>query len=212
MGETKMARSIEAFVGETLDNARLGPVHYRVFALIAAAFAPNYTWLAVGRFIAGIGLRAEQPLCFAAAGKYAPKNIRGRYIAMVQFIGGTSVWPLTTLFALAFRDTLGWRVADHGFDGPDGASASVPSELVPALRWGTHAPLPLPGRVRLGARTLSAKGGRVRCASDAGEAGGFPARGGVGHAVHRRVRSGGRDAVCDGYEWRVIDPGVGGVI
>ena len=33
-----MARSIEAFVGTTLDNARLGPVHYRVFALIAAGY------------------------------------------------------------------------------------------------------------------------------------------------------------------------------
>ncbi len=179
-----MARSIEAFVGETLDNARLGPVHYRVFALIAAgyffdvadyvilgslipdmkgsgfasaeqiaivasatlfglfagtlaqgeftdrfgrktvyqfnlllygtatiaaAFSPNYVWLAALRFIAGIGLGAEQPLCFAYAGEYAPKNIRGRFIALVQFIGGACVWPLTTLFALAFRDSIGWR-------------------------------------------------------------------------------------------------------
>jgi hypothetical protein len=31
-----MAQSIEAFVGTSLDEARLSPVHYRVFALIAA--------------------------------------------------------------------------------------------------------------------------------------------------------------------------------
>ena len=78
-------------------------------ATIAAAFSPNYLWLAALRFIAGIGLGAEQPLCFAYAGEYAPKAIRGRFIAGVQLIGGAFVWPITTLFALTFRDSLGWR-------------------------------------------------------------------------------------------------------
>ena len=179
-----MAQTIEGFVGEALDDARLSPIHWRVFTLIAAgyffdvvdyvilgslvpdmvrtgfatpaqiatvasatlfglflgtvaqgeftdrfgrktvyqfnlllygvatiaaAFAPNYVWLAVLRFIAGIGLGAEQPLCFAYAGEYAPKRIRGRFIAGVQLIGGACSWPIATLFALAFRDTLGWR-------------------------------------------------------------------------------------------------------
>lgn len=179
-----MAQSIEGFVGTAMDDARLSPIHYRVFALIAAgyffdvadyvilgslipdmtgsgfatapeiatvasatlfglffgtvvqgeftdrfgrkaiyqfnlllygvatiaaAFSPNWMWLAALRFIAGIGLGAEQPLCFAYAGEYAPKNIRGRFIAGVQLIGGAFSWPLTTLFALAFRDLLGWR-------------------------------------------------------------------------------------------------------
>src|ERR1700742_2437336 len=179
-----MAQTIEAFVGTSLDDARMSPIHWRVFALIAAgyffdvcdyvilgslipdmvksgfatapqiatvasatlfglfvgtlaqgeftdrfgrktvyqfnlllygvatiaaAFSPNYIWLAALRFIAGIGLGAEQPLCFAYAGEYAPRNIRGRFIAGVQMIGGAWSWPLSTLFALAFRDTLGWR-------------------------------------------------------------------------------------------------------
>ena len=179
-----MAQTIEGFVGTSMDNARLSPIHYRVFTLIAAgyffdvadyvilgslipdmtrsgfataaqialvgsatliglflgtlaqgeftdrfgrktvyqfnlllygsatiaaAFSPNYLWLAALRFIAGIGLGAEQPLCFAYAGEYAPKAIRGRFIAGVQLIGGAFVWPITTLFALTFRDSLGWR-------------------------------------------------------------------------------------------------------
>jgi MFS transporter, putative metabolite:H+ symporter len=78
-------------------------------ATIAAAFSPSILWLAVLRFIAGLGLGAEQPLCFAYAGEYAPKHIRGRMIAFIQFIGGACSWPLSTLFALGFRDTLGWR-------------------------------------------------------------------------------------------------------
>jgi MFS transporter, putative metabolite:H+ symporter len=179
-----MAQTIEGFVGSALDEARMSPIHWRVFALIAAgyffdvadyvilgslipdmvrsnfatapqiatvasatlfglfvgtlaqgeftdrfgrktvyqfnlllyglatiaaAFSPNYIWLAVLRFIAGIGLGAEQPLCFAYAGEYAPRNIRGRFIGGVQMIGGAWSWPLSTLFALGFRDTLGWR-------------------------------------------------------------------------------------------------------
>src|ERR1700678_3298325 len=65
-------------------------------ATIAAAFSPNWIWLAALRFVAGIGLGAEQPLCFAYAGEYAPKAIRGRFIAGVQLIGGAFSWPLTT--------------------------------------------------------------------------------------------------------------------
>ncbi len=179
-----MAQTIEGFVGTSMDDARMSPLHYRVFALIAAgyffdvadyvilgslipdmtrsgfatapqiatvasatlfglfigtvaqgeftdrfgrktvyqfnlllygtatiaaAFSPDYIWLAALQFIAGIGLGAEQPLCFAYAGEYAPKNIRGRFVAGVQLIGGAFSWPLSTLFALAFRNSLGWR-------------------------------------------------------------------------------------------------------
>ena len=73
-------------------------------ASIAAALAPNAAWLAVGRFVAGIGFGAAQPLCFAYAAEYAPKAIRGRVTAFMQFVGGACVWPIGTLFALGFRD------------------------------------------------------------------------------------------------------------
>jgi MFS transporter, putative metabolite:H+ symporter len=76
---------------------------------ILGAFAPNIMWLAAARFIAGIGLGAEQPLAFAYAGEYSPKRIRGRILAIVHFIGGACVWPIAALFTLAFRDSIGWR-------------------------------------------------------------------------------------------------------
>src|ERR1700676_2846244 len=76
---------------------------------ILGAFAPSVTLLIVCRFIAGIGLGAEQPLAFAYAGEYSPKRIRGRILAIVHLIGGASVWPIASLFTLAFRDTIGWR-------------------------------------------------------------------------------------------------------
>jgi putative MFS transporter len=56
--------------------------------------------LIVCRFIAGLGLGAEQPLAFAYAGEYAPKAIRGRILAIVHFIGGACVWPIGTALAL----------------------------------------------------------------------------------------------------------------
>src|SRR5438309_8153721 len=49
---------------------------------ILGAFAPNIMLLAAARFIAGIGLGAEQPLAFAYAGEYSPKPIRGRILAI----------------------------------------------------------------------------------------------------------------------------------
>jgi putative MFS transporter len=170
-----MAQTIEGFVGNALDEAKISPLHIRVIGLIAAgyfcdvidftilgalipfiiksgfttpgeaaiigssaifgmalgtagqgefsdrfgrrfiyqfnlllfgtftilgALAPSVTLLAICRFIAGIGLGAEQPLAFAYAGEYSPKRIRGRILAIVHFIGGACVWPIGTGFVL----------------------------------------------------------------------------------------------------------------
>ncbi len=179
-----MAQTIEGFVGNALDEAKITPLHVKVVALIAAgyffdvidlivlgslipdmiatkfatgpeaglvgsatvfgmfigaagqgefsdrwgrrtvyqfnlllfgvftilgALAPSVTWLMIARFVAGLGLGGEQPLAFAYAGEYAPKRIRGRILALVHFIGGACVWPIASLFTLAFRDAIGWR-------------------------------------------------------------------------------------------------------
>jgi putative MFS transporter len=186
------AQTIEGFVGEQMDNARMGPLHWRVLALVASGyfcdvidftifgalvpdliksgfvtqqqvpwigsitllglfvgtlgqgeftdrfgrkavyqfnlllfgvativaamppipaigFDPGLTWLLVFRFLAGVGLGAEQPLCFSYTAEYAPKNIRGRTIAFMQFLGGAWPWPVGVLLTLAFRETIGWR-------------------------------------------------------------------------------------------------------
>src|SRR6202790_2019162 len=172
-----MAQTIEAFVGNALDEAKISPLHIRVVGLIAAGyfcdvidftilgslipfiiksnfatpgqaaiigsaailgmaigtagqgefsdrfgrrfiyqfnlllfgvftilggFAPSVTLLVACRFIAGIGLGAEQPLAFAYAGEYAPKRIRGRILAIVHFIGGACVWPIGTGLGIGF--------------------------------------------------------------------------------------------------------------
>src|SRR5690349_15399528 len=83
---------------------------------ILGALAPNVTVLVICRFIAGLGLGAEQPLAFAYAGEYSPKRIRGRILAIVHFIGGACVWPLGTALALLLGSI---------FDSPDYVWRSV---------------------------------------------------------------------------------------
>ncbi len=185
-----MAQTVEAFVGNALDVAKISPLHRRIVGLIAAgyffdvidftifgslvpfllqskfatgaevaaigsatifglfvgtagqgqfsdrfgrrfiyqfnlllfgvftilgAFAPSVTLLIICRFIAGLGLGAEQPLAFAYAGEYAPKAIRGRILAIVHFIGGACVWPIGTALVLAFGGLL--DTPDHVWRG-----------------------------------------------------------------------------------------------
>jgi len=81
---------------------------------ILGALAPNITLLIVCRFIAGLGLGAEQPLAFAYAGEYSPKAIRGRILAFVHFVGGACVWPIGTALVLLFGSSvsspeMAWR-------------------------------------------------------------------------------------------------------
>jgi putative MFS transporter len=82
---------------------------------ILGAFAPSVTLLIACRFIAGIGLGAEQPLCFAYAGEYSPKRIRGRILAIVHFIGGACVWPIGTALVLLFGGV--FTTPDHAWRG-----------------------------------------------------------------------------------------------
>jgi MFS transporter, putative metabolite:H+ symporter len=83
---------------------------------ILGALAPSVTLLIGCRFIAGLGLGAEQPLAFAYAGEYSPKRIRGRILAIVHFIGGACVWPIGTALVLLFG---------HSFASPDHAWRGV---------------------------------------------------------------------------------------
>jgi putative MFS transporter len=189
---TASSQTIESYVGEQMDNATMGPLHWRVLALVASGyfcdvldftifgalvpdliksgfvtqaqvpwigsitllglfvgtlgqgeftdrygrkavyqfnlllfgiativaamppipsigFDPGLGWLLAFRFLAGVGLGAEQPLCFSYTAEYAPKRIRGRTIAFMQFLGGAWPWPVGVLLTLAFRETIGWR-------------------------------------------------------------------------------------------------------
>jgi MFS transporter, putative metabolite:H+ symporter len=78
---------------------------FGVFTILGA-LSPTVTVLIACRFVAGLGLGAEQPLCFAYAGEYSPKRIRGRILAIIHFIGGACVWPIGTALVLLLGSTL----------------------------------------------------------------------------------------------------------
>jgi MFS transporter, putative metabolite:H+ symporter len=82
---------------------------------ILGALAPSVPVLIACRFIAGVGLGAEQPLAFAYAGEYSPKAIRGRILAIVHFIGGACVWPIGTALVLLLGSTI--ATPDHVWRG-----------------------------------------------------------------------------------------------
>src|SRR5271163_2361082 len=186
------AQTIESFVGDAMDEARMGPLHWRLLALVAAGyfcdvidftifgalvpdlihsgfvtqqqvpwigsttllglfvgtlgqgeftdrfgrktvyqfnlllfglatiigalpaipsigFDPGLGWLLTFRFLAGVGLGAEQPLCFSYVAEYSPRRIRGRTLAFMQFIGGAWPWPVGVLLTLTLRNSIGWR-------------------------------------------------------------------------------------------------------
>ncbi|HXW42821.1 MAG TPA: MFS transporter [Xanthobacteraceae bacterium] len=89
---------------------------FGVFTILGA-LAPSVATLVACRFIAGVGLGAEQPLCFAYAGEYAPKRIRGRILAIIHFIGGACVWPLGTGLVIG----MGALMTSYYADGAESA-------------------------------------------------------------------------------------------
>ncbi|MCZ0986368.1 MFS transporter [Streptomyces diastatochromogenes] len=115
------------FVGQFIGSLTLGRIAdrfgrrraflvnlaiYSVFSLLGA-FSPNATWLIVTRFLAGIGIGAEQALSDCYLADVLPARKRGRFIASaytlafcgVPAVGFAALWlvPLTPL------GVAGWR-------------------------------------------------------------------------------------------------------
>jgi putative MFS transporter len=85
---------------------------YSVFTFIGAG-APNAATLVVSRFVAGIGLGAEPPLCDAYLGELLPARHRGRYTALAYTLGFAGVpamgWLARVLVPLSPFGIAGWR-------------------------------------------------------------------------------------------------------
>jgi putative MFS transporter len=63
---------------------------YSVFSVLAA-FSPNVEWLIVCRFIAGVGIGGELPLCDAYLSDMLPARARGRLIGWAYTVGFCAV-------------------------------------------------------------------------------------------------------------------------
>jgi putative MFS transporter len=84
---------------------------YSAFTLLSA-MAPSATWLIVLRFFAGIGIGAETVIIDTYVSEMVPSRVRGRFVAITQVIGFTSV-PAVALLSRVLVPThflmSGWR-------------------------------------------------------------------------------------------------------
>jgi len=69
---------------------------YSAFTLIGS-LAPSPTWLILCRFLAGIGIGAEIVVIDAYVSEMVPSSARGRFVAITQVIGFTSVPTVAVL-------------------------------------------------------------------------------------------------------------------
>jgi putative MFS transporter len=85
---------------------------YSLFTF-AGACATDATTLVVARFVAGIGIGAELPLCDAYLSELLPARHRGRYTAMAYTLGFVGVptvgWLARVLVPLSPLGIAGWR-------------------------------------------------------------------------------------------------------
>ncbi|MGE5205824.1 MAG: MFS transporter [Chlamydiota bacterium] len=84
---------------------------YSAFTL-AGALAPNAEWLILTRFLAGVGIGAEIVVIDTYVTELVPSGVRGRFVAITQVVGFTSV-PAVALLSRVLIPTHflldGWR-------------------------------------------------------------------------------------------------------
>src|SRR5216684_2376147 len=76
---------------------------------IASAFSPNVVWLLVFRFILGLGIGGDYPLCATMMSEYANRRDRGKLVTLVFSMQGAGliVGPLVAVVLLAFGPRIG---------------------------------------------------------------------------------------------------------
>ena len=77
-------------------------------ASIAAAFAPNITWLSGFRFLMGLGLGAEIVVGYGTMSEFMPPSIRGRYAALLAVFTNSALF-VATFGGFLIIPYLGWR-------------------------------------------------------------------------------------------------------
>src|SRR5438034_9984693 len=81
---------------------------------IASALSPNVIWLIVFRFILGMGIGGDYPLCATLMSEYANRRDRGKLITMVFSMQGAGlvVGPLVAIILLlaGINQDITWRV------------------------------------------------------------------------------------------------------
>ncbi|MFC0252211.1 MFS transporter [Massilia consociata] len=78
---------------------------------VASAFAPDFTWLLVLRFLTGIGVGGTLPVDYTMMAEFLPSDRRGRWLVLLEsfWAVGTIMLAVLALVALRWGDDA-WRV------------------------------------------------------------------------------------------------------
>ncbi|PZP74974.1 MAG: MFS transporter [Delftia acidovorans] len=81
------------------------------FAGVASAFAPEFAWLLVLRFITGIGVGGTLPVDYTMMAEFLPSDRRGRWLVLLEsfWAVGTIFLDILALVAVSWGDDA-WRV------------------------------------------------------------------------------------------------------
>jgi putative MFS transporter len=175
---------------------------YSAFSVLAA-FSPNVETLIVCRFLAGLGIGGELPLCDAYLADLLPARVRGRLIGWAYTVGFCGV-PVAGFLALgvvphSFAGVTGWRWM-FLIGGLGAALCWILRRRLPeSPRW-----LAAMGRHEEADRVVRALEDAAR-RSAGGEAGSGPADASVTRSGSRTAATGGADVVAA----RTADPATG---
>lgn len=78
---------------------------------VASAFAPDYQWLLILRFLTGIGVGGTLPVDYTMMAEFLPSKRRGRWLVWLEsfWAVGTILLAILALFASSYGDDA-WRI------------------------------------------------------------------------------------------------------
>lgn len=125
---------VGAFVfGRLADRVGRRPVLLATVAIdacfgVASAFAPDFQWLLVLRFLTGIGVGGTLPVDYTMMAEFLPSDRRGRWLVMLESFWAIGTILLAILALVALRwNADAWRVIFF--------VTGLPALIGVALRW-----------------------------------------------------------------------------
>jgi MFS transporter, putative metabolite:H+ symporter len=98
------------FLGDHFGRRFTYQFNLMIFGLasLAAAFAPDMTWLNGLRFVMGLGLGAEIVVGYSTMTEFVPPRTRGRWLAFMSFVVVFGL-PATAVLGTLIIPEFGWR-------------------------------------------------------------------------------------------------------
>lgn len=103
---------ISGTVADRIGRKKVFTITVLLYSIATAlcAMAWDYTSLLIFRFFVGFGLGGELPVAATLVSEYAPANVRGRFIVLLESFWALG-WIVAAAIAYFFIPLYGWRMA-----------------------------------------------------------------------------------------------------